>query len=99
MVLLCGTSGSGKSTLASILVRWPEKLHTPMQAHAAMLGCTVSAYLPSSGTYTFLLLADGVSNERVGPVHVVCPAIALQASRLGITTVVSTDSIRHMLRR
>jgi hypothetical protein len=26
-------------------------------------------------------------------------ACCLQASRLGITTVVSTDSVRHMLRR
>ena len=46
-----------------------------------------------SGAACYLLLPLSVTGAAAGV------AAGWQASRLGITTVVSTDSIRHMLRR
>jgi len=50
-------------------------------------------------TYLFTLRASRTMTAACFQANLCCLRLLLQANRLGITTVISTDSIRHMLRR
>ncbi len=101
IVLLCGTSGSGKSTLASILVRTGEGRGGKKTVFkcTSVPGCPAPQPLPRPGC------GPGGTPYRTCTSCLEClPFLRIflppppQASRLGISTVLSTDSVRHMMR-
>ncbi|KAL3618518.1 hypothetical protein CASFOL_037600 [Castilleja foliolosa] len=92
-VLLCGTSGCGKSTLSALLcfnmIYYGESDSGSMAIF--ILNC-------ESMPVIIIGIKHVGSSTFSSPFYAKQLPLSLQGSRLGITTIVSTDSIRHMMR-